>query len=124
MLIKITKQSMLFLLMLVLASCVKNERAPKSLVVFGDSLSDQGNVFLIANHVTSLRNIHMSTPPSSHNGHVFSNKLLAVEYLAQHYGIKLSPAWHYKKSSADINKIKESYSNIFTSSALNSDFQK
>lgn len=124
MLIKITKQSMLFLLMLVLASCVKNERAPKSLVVFGDSLSDQGNVFLIVNHVTSLRNIHMSTPPSSHNGHVFSNKLLAVEYLAQHYGIKLSPAWHYKKSSADINKIKESYSNIFTSSTLNSDFQK
>jgi hypothetical protein len=55
---------------------------------------------------------------------VFSNKLLAVEYLAQHYGIKLSPSWHYKKSSSDINKIKESYRNIFTSSTLNSDFQK
>jgi hypothetical protein len=33
-------------------------------------------------------NIHMSTPPSSHDGHAFSNKLLAVEYLAQHYGLK------------------------------------
>jgi hypothetical protein len=33
--------------------------------------------------------------------------------LAQHYGLKLSPAWRYKKSSANINKIEGSYSNIF-----------
>jgi phospholipase/lecithinase/hemolysin len=124
MLTKIIKQSVWFLLMLVLASCVKNDKVPKSIVVFGDSLSDQGNIFSIVNHVTDLKNIHMSTPPSSHDGHAFSNKLLAVEYLAQHYGLKLSPAWRYKKSSANINKIEGSYSNIFASSALNNDFQK
>jgi hypothetical protein len=40
----------------------------------------QGNIFSIVNHVTDLKNIHMSTPPSSHDGHAFSNKLLAPTF--------------------------------------------
>jgi hypothetical protein len=57
-------------------------------------LSDQGNIFSIVTHVTDLKNIHMTTPPSSHDGHAFSNKLLAVEYLAQHYGLnQLGKNW-------------------------------
>ncbi|VVM19387.1 Phospholipase/lecithinase/hemolysin [uncultured Gammaproteobacteria bacterium] len=55
MLTKIIKQSVWFLLMLILASCVKNDKVPKSIVVFGDSLSDQGNIFSIVNHVTDLK---------------------------------------------------------------------
>lgn len=66
---------------------------PSKLVVFGDSLSDQGNMFIMAREITHLRHLHMSFPPSSHQGGAFTNGKLPVEFVAAALGDTLLPAW-------------------------------
>ena len=120
MLIRTMNKIGLFLLILALTGCFANKSAPTSMVVFGDSLSDQGNLAAIVSHPLDV-DIHMSSPPSSHNGHAFTNGLLTVEYLAKHYGIELSPAWHKESGEAtqiDKHKNKASYANIFAINAV------
>lgn len=64
-----------------------------TLVVFGDSLSDQGNMVTLLRDLTQLHHLHMTTPPSSHHGKTFSNGRLAVEFLADAMQVDLQPAW-------------------------------
>ncbi len=126
MIFKIINKTGLLILVLVLTGCSKT-LTPKSIVVFGDSLSDQGNLLAIFSYAPHFQNIHMTTPPSSHNGRAFTNKLLAVEYLAKHYKIDLSPAWNYKKSNTDIQASihkNKSYANTIAAIVSNSNFQE
>ncbi|WP_025870388.1 hypothetical protein [Methylobacillus glycogenes] len=43
-----------------------SQAPPSKLVVFGDSLSDQGNMFMLAREITHFHHLHMSSPPTSH----------------------------------------------------------
>ncbi len=65
------------------------------LYVFGDSLSDNGNLMLYLDHFMGNHDIRLQAPPTSSkgNGRRFTNGFLMVEYLASHYGIKLLTAW-------------------------------
>lgn len=74
---------------------------PSTLVVFGDSLSDQGNMFALARELTHLEHLHMSSPPASHQGKAFTNQRLAVEYVAEALGATLRPAWEQTTSSTE-----------------------
>lgn len=76
-----------------LAPAVAQQATPSKLVVFGDSLSDQGNMFILAREITHLPHLHMSYPPSSHQGSAFTNGQLPVEFVASALGEKLLPAW-------------------------------
>lgn len=66
---------------------------PSKLVVFGDSLSDQGNMFILAREITHFHHLHMSSPPTSHQGMAFTNGQLPVEFVAKALGDDLQPAW-------------------------------
>lgn len=99
-----------FMLSAVLASCgsesskvppppdIYSDRPHSSnidgIYVFGDSLSDTGNFFLLANHLLPHLNMRLEAPPSSPSGHKFSNQYLAAEYVAAHYGLSLKTAWN------------------------------
>lgn len=61
--------------------------------VFGDSLSDTGNLFTLINHLFLYNHIRMEAPPASTGGQKFSNGHLVAEYIAAHYGLTLKPAW-------------------------------
>lgn len=75
------------------------------IVVFGDSLSDSGNFFGILNDFPYLKNIRMTSPPSSYGGHAITNGSLVVEYLANHYKINLRPAWATEdKDNSTLNR--------------------
>lgn len=72
---------------------VPQKAPPSKLVVFGDSLSDQGNMFILAREITHFHHLHMSSPPTSHQGMAFSNGRLPVEFVATALGETLVPAW-------------------------------
>lgn len=84
------------MVMLKVSACADNDInkvMPTNIIVFGDSLSDQGNLFGIISRIPPFLKLHMSAPPSSHNGHVFSNGMLPVEFIAQHYNLRIEPVW-------------------------------
>lgn len=83
-------------------------KKPKNIVVFGDSLSDQGNFFNILNQEFSyLKEVRMFSPPASHNGRAFTNGLLPVEYLANYYKIHLKPSFVNKPDDRRISTLKK-----------------
>ncbi|EPF2929920.1 SGNH/GDSL hydrolase family protein [Vibrio navarrensis] len=71
------------------STCV---HAYSDVVFFGDSLSDTGNLFSVINGLLGT-NIHMMSPPSADQGHAFSNNKLISDYISNHYGFDLQPAW-------------------------------
>jgi phospholipase/lecithinase/hemolysin len=102
----------LCLSLLLLTGCQTTPATPQDqsasrLVVFGDSLSDQGNLMQLAREVTHLRHLHMGFPPTSHQGGAFSNGQLAVEFVATALGDRLQPAWRKSavKSAKDPVKL-------------------
>lgn len=78
-----------------LCACTATHRQENvaKLVVFGDSLSDQGNMITLLRDMTQLHHLHMTHPPASHDGKSFSNGTLAVEFLADAMNTGLQPAW-------------------------------
>ncbi|MGB7129106.1 MAG: SGNH/GDSL hydrolase family protein [Candidatus Rhabdochlamydia sp.] len=66
----------------------------KQIIVFGDSLSDNGNFFSILSKSSWLfKGIHMTSPPSAHDGVVFSDNALLVEKIFEAYKLECKPAW-------------------------------
>ena len=58
----------------------------QKIYVFGDPISDTGNLFGIIDDVTPILRPRLHSPARS-GGQVLSNKYLSVEYVASHYGL-------------------------------------
>ena len=67
--------------------------------VFGDSISDTGNMFGIIDRLTPVLSPRLQSQPARPGGQAFSNKYLGVEYIAAHYGVDLAPAWEPTEGS-------------------------
>ena len=78
----------------------------QKIYVFGDSISDTGNLFGIIDDVTPILRPRLQSPPARSGGQVLSNKYLSVEYVASHYGLGLVPAWEPTvRSISDFSKL-------------------
>ena len=79
-----------------------NRAAISKMYVFGDSISDTGNLFGLLDDITPVSRPRLESPPTRPDGRVVSNKYLSVEYIASHYGLDLSPAWKPMSDSRDV----------------------
>ena len=85
----------------------------KHIYVFGDSISDTGNLFSYISDLSRVLNIRMEAPPAAPNGLKFSNNFLLCEYLAAHYKINLDLPWVYAEIDEQTNTTSYSKDDFF-----------
>ncbi len=61
------------------------------IVVFGDSISDRGNLFSVLNFSFNFSDFRLQSPPAAPYGLAFSNKRLIPERLAEYFNVDLIP---------------------------------